>query len=112
MACSTRDTIPFNLNGLLIQVAHVPRLGEHLSGAKGSRALIFVASGKTWPSYKTVGGGVEFTLGVDNDGIVRYVATSDQSFTSPEGLHVGDSVAAARRASPHETVIREQGWGH
>lgn len=112
MACSTGDTIPFNLNGPLIQLAHVPRLGEHLSGVKGSRALTFAASAKTWPSYKAVVGGVEFTLGVDDDGIVRYVETSDQSFTSPERLHVGDSIAAARRASPHETVIREQGWGH
>lgn len=69
------------------------------------------ASAQVWPSYEAVVGANRFTVGVDED-VVRFIATHDASFAPPEGLHVGDPMAAAVAAAPGEEVMEERGWGH
>jgi hypothetical protein len=70
------------------------------------------AASQTWPSYKFVSDGIEFTAGVDDESRVRFVATTDSSFAPPEGVRVGDVAAAAVAAAPGEQIITEVGWGH
>jgi hypothetical protein len=92
----------------------VPKLGDHLSNLPESCVLTMAASAQMWPGYQSVAGrmvGTRFTLGVDGDAVVRYVATSDRFFRSPEGLRVGDSAAAAAAAAPRELLMQERGWG-
>jgi hypothetical protein len=95
----------------VIRMEHVPQLGDHLSHLAETCVRTMAASARTWPSYEAVAGGIPFTLGIDGDGIVRFAATKDKAFKSPDGLRVGDSAAAAIAAAPHESVMQESGWG-
>ena len=70
----------------VISVQAVPQLGDHLSNLPESCVLTMAASAQMWPGYQAVAGrmlGTRFTLGVDADAVVRYVATSDKYFRSP-----------------------------
>lgn len=43
--------------------------------------------------FELVRGGVTFTVGADEDGRVRYVATADPDFTTPDGIGTATGVA-------------------
>ncbi len=69
-------------------------------------------SAQMWPAYKAVVNGVSFTVGLQDNAVVRFIATSDASFAVPENLHVGEAAAAATAAAPNESIKREAGWGY
>jgi len=94
-----------------IKVARLPELGEQLSDLPPTGIRTIASSSQTWRSYEAKVNGIAFTIGVDDWSRVHYIATSDESFTSPEGLHRGDVMLAAIKAAPNETVREESGWG-
>jgi hypothetical protein len=114
VACHTtrRHTPSYPCVAPVINLQSVPGLGERLRNVGQSCTSTFAASAQTWPSYEAVVAGVKFTIGVDDENVVRFVATNDPMFTSPEGLHVRDAVAAAVAASPAESIRQERGWGY
>jgi hypothetical protein len=95
----------------VIALSRVPKLDEPLAGLGESCVWTAAASAQTWPSYEVVVNGTTFTIGVDEKHSVRYVATSDPSFATAEGLHVGDAATEALKAAPGRMVMRERGWG-
>lgn len=96
----------------ILRLERVPQLGERLSHLEPSCTRTMAASAQMWPSYEAIVTGIKFTVGTDADAHVRFLATTDPSFATPEGLHVGDAVAAAVRAAPTQSIVREPGWGH
>ena len=90
----------------------VPKLGEHLGPAKETCVLTMSASAQWWPSYGAVANGIKVTIGIDEEQTIRFLATRDAIFESPEHLRIGDTVAAALQAAPGQKVMRERGWGH
>jgi len=95
-----------------ITVARLPELGERLSDLPPTNVRTMAASAQMWPAYETKVNGIAFEIGVDSQSRVRFIATTDKSFASPEGLHPGDAMAAAINAAPGETVTLERGWGN
>ena len=96
----------------LLPLQRVPVLGECLGNVPATSVRTMTASAQTWPSYKVIADGIQYTVGVDYEEHVRFVATSDPAFRSPEGLRVGDSAALAKRAAPGQKIVLEPGWGH
>jgi hypothetical protein len=96
----------------ILRFERLPRLGERLTYLEPSCTLSMAASAQLWPSYEAIVSGIKFTVGVDSDTHVRFVATTDPAFAPPEGLHIGDAAAAAIAAAPAEAIVLERGWGH
>jgi len=69
------------------------------------------ASAQTWPSCQVVYTGITYIVGVDSDGDIRFIETSDSKFVTPEGLRVGSSLAQLRAAGG-SGPWGERGWGH
>lgn len=107
VGCAT----PFRCAETVVELQQVPRLGDRLPDLKETCTQTMAASAQTWPSYQAVVDGTSFTVGVD-EGAVRFIAVTDPSFAPPEGLRIGDPVAAAVAAAPGAGVIHEPGWGH
>lgn len=95
-----------------LHVRHVPRLHERLHDLPPACVVTVAASAQTWPAYDARVGDVRFIVGVDANARVRFVATRDPNFVSPEGLRVGDHAVRAEAAAPAAAVVREVGWGH
>src|SRR5436305_10221936 len=96
----------------LLPLQRLPALGECLGKVPPTSVYTITASAQTWPSYKVIDGGIAYTIGVDREERVRFLSTSDAAFASPEGLHIGDSAAAAEKAAPGQSIRSELGWGH
>jgi len=94
-----------------ITIQRMPLLGDHLSNLPTTCVETMVSSGQTWPSYEANIDGIKFTVGVDKIASLRFISTSDPSFSPPEGLHVGDPAAAAQKAVPAGPMMEEPGWG-
>lgn len=94
----------------VISLETLPKLGAVLADLPEATTGTLVSPSQTYKSYKTVVDGVEYTLGVDDEHRVRYVATTDASFRI-DGLKMGDSMDAVMRAAPGATVRMENGWG-
>jgi hypothetical protein len=88
----------------LIQVSALPQLGETLADPGPTCTRELVSPSQMWPSYDADVDGVRYTLGVDGERRVHYVATHDRAFRTPEGWKTGD-------LAPEGTVRREAGWG-
>jgi hypothetical protein len=68
-----------------------------------------IASAQIDSAYYARYKGILFTVAVSRERRISYIATSDSSFHSPEGIHVGSSVGQAHAAGAGE-LFREPGW--
>ena len=93
-----------------IPLETLPKLGDVLADLPEARTGTLVSPSQTYKSYKTVIDGVEYTLGIDRESRVRYVATTDAAFRA-DGLKMGDSMEAVMRAAPGASLVMENGWG-
>jgi len=68
------------------------------------------SSGSLDPAYWAMLNGTNFVVAVSQDNLVRYLATTDARFSTPEGIHVGSSLSSvlAAGAAP---LMAEPGWG-
>ena len=90
----------------------LPSLGDRLPGLQPTCARTIAASAQMWRSYHVIAGGIRFIAGVDDERHIRFLSTSDPSFTAPERLRVGDSPTAVTDAAPGRPIHLERGWGH
>ena len=102
-ACTTTDRT-YQLSaeptlGALLTVADAPSSGFVVGGAQQS-----------WPAYRVVFHGVEYTAGVDALRRIRFIETTDARFQTREGLRVGATLGDVLAAGGREPVY-EAGWG-
>ena len=95
-----------------VQVASYPALGTLLPACKDSRIQIAAASAQTWRACMVTYAGIEYTVGVDKEGTIHFLDTSDPGFATPEGLRVGNSLAQVVAAGAWKPVHPEIGWGY
>jgi hypothetical protein len=109
VACSTlaRPCVAPN-----VSLSAVPNLGDVVPDPGETCVHTMVAPSQTWPSYETVVAGVPYTLGLDREHRVRFVATNDPAFRTPEGLKMGDPAETVAGAAQGQEVMLERGWGH
>jgi hypothetical protein len=81
-----------------IPLAALPAIGQPLPFQAESSTLTLVAASQMDFSHLVQVGGIVYTVAVDKEGRVSYVSTSDPSFRTPEGLHVGNDVDEVRAA--------------
>ncbi len=88
-----------------------PRLGEKISGyPKWKREMIMASGGATRKSYDVRYGGIHYSVGTERESdVIKWVATSDPAFRTPEGLAAGDTVDKVRAVAVTE-VGAEPGW--
>jgi hypothetical protein len=101
-----------SLDRSTLRLGRLPRLHERLRHLPESDVNTLVSSGQFWPAYYIQIATVKFTLAIDDESRVRFVATSDARFRSPEGLIIGDSRDAAEAAADGRALEVERGWGH
>lgn len=81
-----------------IPLAALPALGQPLPFQAETRFRTLVSASQTQPSYFIRVDGIAYTVAVDGEGKVNYLATSDPAFRTAEGLHVGSNVDDLRGA--------------
>lgn len=79
--------------------------------AKPCGTLLMVSPGSMLQEYEFVRGEIRFRAGVDQAGIVVYLATSDPAFQTPEGIRVGTLL---EKVLPLATgaMKKESGWAY
>lgn len=88
-----------------------PRLGEKISGyPKWKRVMVMASGGDTRKSYDVRHGGIRYSVGTHRESdVIKWIATSDPAFRTPEGLAAGDTLE--RVLAVAETgVAPEPGW--
>jgi hypothetical protein len=93
-----------------IKISALPQIGSHFQPAGRPVHFEMTSSASLEPAYAVTLNGVDFVVAVSRDDVVRYIATVDRRFSTPDGIHVGSSlcsVLAAGAASP----LSEPGWG-
>jgi DNA-binding helix-hairpin-helix protein with protein kinase domain len=110
LGCETTQPTP-KFEWSTYDVAEEPRLGSALPQCRVSAMHYVAASAQTWPACHAVYAGITYIVGVDAQGEVRFIETSDSKFVTPEGLRVGSSIAQLRSAGASEPW-GERGWGH
>ncbi len=73
--------------------------------------LVMVSPAQTQPRWNWQFGGVEYILGVDDENIVQFIATSSDRVRTKEGVHVGEAFAEVEDL-PSVNVARWPGWGY
>jgi hypothetical protein len=87
-------------------------LGDPLpSDARATGIYILVAPAQTWPEYKWVDRGIEYSLAA-NQARLQYIATSSLEAQTPDGVRVGQKLAEVLRTQKIEEVELWRGWGY
>ena len=87
-----------------------PQMGDKIAVPKRTPYLM-IASAQISPSIKTVRGGVEFEVAVNESKQIIYISSSSPAFRTPEGLSL-DSTLEQVLASGGDKVVYEPGWAH
>lgn len=92
-----------------IRLKALPAIGEKLTPPEPSRFMTMASPSQLYESYLVAVDGVVYELGVDREGLVRFISTGDPQFRTPEGLKAGDSLAAVRVFATEKMRV-EGGW--
>jgi len=92
-----------------LELREAPALGMHVVPTTRTRVWEMTAAAQEWPSYEVKDHGSVFVIALDTTDTVRYISTSDPSFATPEGIRVGSTVEAVRRAGA-AAPTPELGW--
>lgn len=92
-----------------IELREQPALGMHVVPRTRTRVWEMTASAQEWPSYQVRDRGSVFLIALDTTDTVRYIGTYDASFATPEGIRVGSTLEAVRRAGA-PAPVQEMGW--
>jgi len=109
-ACA-HTSVPPRFVQPVIELPSVPRIDDVLPIIRETEVRTMTSPSQLWPVYTVRVDDVEFTVGVDDDHKITYIATSDRSFQLPDAVKLGDSLATALRAAPGQHVVAERGWG-
>ena len=72
--------------------------------------LLVVAPAQMWPERIWKFDGVEYSLAVDNTGLIQYIATSSKMVSTSEGVYVGQTFADLLRTDGVRVGLWP-GWG-
>jgi hypothetical protein len=113
-ACATRPA--FHCEETRIELPEAPRIGMRVDNPPPACTHTIAGASQTWPNYATKVDGVEYSIGIDDDGdekdLIRFISTTDPAFAPPEGLRIGASPAEALKAAPGQEIVLENGWGN
>lgn len=93
-----------------INLAVLPQPGSPFHPGAQPSHLELMSSGSAEPAYWATLHGTNFVVAVSRDDVVRYVATTDARFFTPEGIHVGSPLATVLAAGA-AVPMAEPGWG-
>jgi hypothetical protein len=82
----------------VVSLDALPAIGQPLPFQAEPSFLTLVAASQMDFAHQIQVGGIVYTVAVDKEGRVSYLSTSDPSFRTPEGLHVGNDVDEVRAA--------------
>lgn len=72
------------------RVSSFPALGEPIADTSAVKIQAMVSSGRRgYQAYELECNGLLLSIGADDDDIIRYIATEDPTFATPEGYQVG-----------------------
>jgi hypothetical protein len=92
-----------------IHVAAEPVIGQPLPFQAEPQYQIVMSPSRKDAAYVIWVGEILYSLAADDKGLVSYLSTTHPSFRTPEGLHVGSSLAEARAAGAGE-FAPDHGW--
>ena len=92
-----------------IPVAAEPVIGQPLPFKAEPQYQIVMSPSRKDSAYVIWVGEILYSVAVDDKGLVSYLSTSHPSFQTPEGLHVGSSLAEAGAAGAGE-FAPDHGW--
>src|SRR5262245_20378006 len=98
---------------VLVADPKLPRLdlgGKAPSTAEKTDRLLFVAPAQMWPERLWKFDGVEYSLGVDDTGLIQYIATKATGVSTEEGVFVGQTYAELVRKRGVRVGLWP-GWG-
>jgi hypothetical protein len=70
---------------------------------------IMTGPSQLWPRWVTRVDGIEYELGVDDSGYVKYIQALDTAFVTPEGLSVRNTLEDVRDFTEEE-IVCYRGW--
>lgn len=88
----------------------LPKLGSRCNPPRNrERTVVVVSPSQTYDSYKLTAGDTQFTVGYDSKKRIRWISTVDASFSTPDKIRVGDSLAKVLAVAPGG-IRAEVGW--
>ncbi|HNQ78465.1 MAG TPA: hypothetical protein PKJ37_06400 [Acidobacteriota bacterium] len=106
-SCATKDF--FKVPEL--RLSQLPEIGTIIKKPPKSRTLIMTSSASTDPEYQMKINAINYSVALNAVGKVKYIATDDVSFSTPEGLKMGDSYSKVKEIT-QKNCVKESGWGY
>ena len=94
-----------------IPLSQLPEIGEKIQVTYSTSTQIMVSSSQFYPEMKINLENVQYSLGFDNASIVKYIATNDSTFATPESLKIGDLGNEVLKYAKSQVRV-EPGWGY
>lgn len=94
-----------------LKLSQLPEIGAIIKNPPKSRTLTMTSSASTDPEYQMKINAINYSVALNAVGKVKYIATDDISFSTPEGLKIGDSYSKVKEITK-KTFIEESGWGY
>ena len=86
------------------------KLREFLpSDAMATGKILLVNSSQYYPKWQVTRNGILFDIATDRNGLIVYVSTIDTSFSTPEGIHIGDAALKVKPISK-DSLRLDPGW--
>ena len=80
-------------------------------GARKSDGYVMTSPSQLRPAWKWTYDGAEYSLGVDDDGLVRYIDTTSQMPHTSNGVHVGMTLDSLQKTLDLQ-LSKLSGWGY
>jgi hypothetical protein len=97
--------------GCAAKLPDVPLGSAVPGGARNTGRMVMVSPSTLQPEWAWRFDGVDYSVGVDGRGKVRYLATDSTKVVTPEGVHVGQAFSDVQRV-PGVRVGAWPGWGY
>jgi len=93
-----------------VKLSVLPQIGSHFQPAARPVHFEMTSSASFDPAYAVTLNSIDFVVAVSQDDVVRYIATADRRFSTPDGIHVGSSLSSVLAAGA-TAPLPEPGWG-
>ena len=92
-----------------ISVTELPSIGSRPADTPSFSGSLAIAPSRMDSLYQVRFQGVLFDITVDRSGLTSYVSTSDESFSTPEGVRPGGALTDAMARAGANPIL-EPGW--
>ena len=97
------------------QVTHypspIPRIGDRIPCGPVDSIVYAIASAQLSHGCKAICGGIPFFLATNDWITISYISTRDSSFSTPDGVRVGQSYERVRWLGGSQ-IVPEIGWAY